>query len=488
MIGLYPEFIYKEAENETMKKAKMNKSRRFLAGTAAGTTSRSWLMFLMMVMLMFATACSSTAPSSESSSMPAQTTKESTIENASESKPSDPPKDTIDHPVTLTFMAPWDEESFASRVKNHVEAKFPHVAMELIAQVVDEKELQETFAQGIVPDILLAHRGFAVLKKVDMLYPLDDMIASHELDLSKIRSGAIDFLRARDPDGEQRLLGLPIEEIMNGVFYNKAIFDKFGVEYPHDGMTWDEIIELAKQVTGERDGIAYRGLVFNSFQLTVPLMQLSAQGVGPDGNVNFANNPAFTQYYELMKKIIAIPGNYPEESKASFSNQQIAMFMTSANAFESYSKVEGMDFDVVSMPSWPDKRNVGSFANPFSYTISPHSPYKEEAFIVLKYLVSEEMQTILHRNTSGTVLELPALYDQFGADKIMDDRSLHFSSLYMEQAPMPAFTSYDPETKFYAFLRDRFKEFQGMKEDIPTYLRTLEEEYRQILREEAEAN
>lgn len=189
-----------------------------------------------------------------------------------------------------------------------------------------------------------------------------------------------------------------------------------------------------------------------------------------------------------MKKIIAIPGNYPEESKASFSNQQIAMFMTSANAFESYSKLEGLDFDVVSMPSWPDKRNVGSFANPFSYTISPHSPYKEEAFIVLKYLVSEEMQTILHRNTSGTVLELPALYDQFGADKITDDRSFHFSSLYMEQAPMPAFTSYDPETKFYAFLRDRFKEFQGMKEDIPTYLRTLEEEYRQILREEAEAN
>lgn len=448
-----------------------------------------WLTFLLIVMLMFTTACTSPDSSSESASTPSPTSDETKVENASEKQPAPPPdEDTIDQPVTLTFMAPWDEESFASRVKNHVEAKFPNVTMELVPQVVDEKELQETFAQGIVPDILLAHRGYAVLKKVDMLYPLDDLVQSHQLDLSKIRSGAIDFLRARDPEGQNRLLGLPVEEIMNGVFYNKAIFDKFGVDYPHDGMTWDEIVELAKQVTGERDGTSYRGLVFNSFQLTVPLMQLSAQGVDPEGKVNFANNPAFTQYYELMQKIISIPGNYPPESEATFSNQQVAMFITSANAFESYSKVEGLDFDVVSIPTWPDKPDIGSFANPFSYTISPHSEHKEEAFIVLKYLLSVEMQTILHRNTSGTVLDLPELYDQFGADKITDDRTYSFASLYMEHAPMPAFTSHDPESKFYPFLRDTFKDFQTGSSDIQTYLRAMEEEYRNVLKESNQSN
>ena len=48
-------------------------------------------------------------------------------------------------------------------------------------------------------------------------------------------------------DGVQ--YGFPLSLQINVLFYNKNIFDGFGVSYPQDAMTWDEFIETAKRVT-----------------------------------------------------------------------------------------------------------------------------------------------------------------------------------------------------------------------------------------------
>lgn len=90
---------------------------------------------------------------------------------------------------------------------------------------------------------------------------------------------------------------------------------------------------------------------------------------------------------------------------------------------------------------------------------------------MLKYLLSEEIQTSLHRATSGTVLDKPELYEQFGADKMTDGRTFHFHNVYEKQANPPQFSPYDPESKFYAFLRDKFAEFLTTTEDTNTFLR-----------------
>ena len=57
-----------------------------------------------------------------------------------------------------------------------------------------------------------------------------------------------------------KLYGMPYAQQFNALYYNKDIFDTFGVEYPQDGMTWQETIELARKVTGERHGVEYKGL------------------------------------------------------------------------------------------------------------------------------------------------------------------------------------------------------------------------------------
>ena len=77
---------------------------------------------------------------------------------------------------------------------------------------------------------------------------------------------------------------------------------------------------------------------------------------------------------------------------------------------------------------------------------------QDEAFIVLKYLFSEESQTSLYR--------------------------------YGKQANPPQFSPYDPESKFYAFLRDKFADFLTTTEDTNTFLRKIEDENSAILKKQ----
>ncbi|WP_374017918.1 extracellular solute-binding protein [Paenibacillus thiaminolyticus] len=98
--------------------------------------------------------------------------------------------------------------------------------------------------------------------------------------LGVINNGIVEIQRALDPDGTGLLYGMPIEGTQKALYYNKAIFDKFGVDYPRDGMTWDEIQDLAKQVTAERDGVKYRGLSFGHY--SIPLTQFGVNGTDPE--------------------------------------------------------------------------------------------------------------------------------------------------------------------------------------------------------------
>lgn len=49
--------------------------------------------------------------------------------------------------------------------------------------------------------------------------------------------------------GQGHLFALAPTFSASVLYYNKGIFDKAGVAYPTDGMTWDELFALAGKVT-----------------------------------------------------------------------------------------------------------------------------------------------------------------------------------------------------------------------------------------------
>ncbi len=392
---------------------------------------------------------------------------------------------TISEPVTLTFMSVWNDELFETRIKGFVEEKFPNVTMELISTRADSDGLQEMFAADIMPDLLHITNGFGPLQELDMLFPLEDMVEQYGLDLDKVRTGALESTRAMDPALENRLLGFPIEEVAYGLFYNKSLFDQFGVDYPTNGMTWEEVIELARDVTREVDEVKYRGLVLGTSVL--PLLQLSPQGVDPEtGEVSLASESDFSDYLDLMKEITEIPGNYEPEMEESFEGQQVAMFISTLTSQRDMYGDDQYDFDLVRVPTWSDHPDIGPHSRVYPVSISPYSEHKEEAFAVLNYLVSEEMQAKMARAAQTPVSDEPNVHQEYAAYRIEEnggDDIYNFQAAYeLMPAQPPLYTpSYPGVPQPFDFVAGRYEEFVQSNDDTPTFLRKLEDEYKGML-------
>lgn len=421
----------------------------------------TYLLFIMLMMILF-TACSNASSKNNDSNNDEK-------DNEAEVKE-----------VTLSFAAPWGEEMFDQRVKSIVEEEFPHITMELESTIVDKDELEELFAKEIIPDILLAHRGFGVLNDAEMTFPLDEYVDKYEVDLDSFAPGMIEALRDQDPENNSRLLGLPIEQQIITLFYNKEIFDKAGLEYPTDGITWEETIELAKKLTGERDGVNIRGLVFGG---NLPFEQLSQHGTDPEtGEVLFTSETNFTKWLSLIDEVYSIPGNYDKEEEYSFYTRDVAMWISTSTGMISLLDEEGLDFDLVTMPSWSDNPGVTRKASPYPFTISPYSENKEEAFQVLQFLTSKDPQTILSRAGSPSTLADKEIHDQYAADLITDDREFNTANAFSNiPAESPLYSQWD--ANLGGFIGEKVDEFIDSNDDVNTFLRKMEDEYKAIVEE-----
>jgi multiple sugar transport system substrate-binding protein len=78
---------------------------------------------------------------------------------------------------------------------------------------------------------------------------LKDLTAWTRRDFNEEEYYAMDSVK----DREARIWAIPHEFLTFGLFYNKDLFDKFGVEYPSQEPTWDEILEKAIRVTQDVD-------------------------------------------------------------------------------------------------------------------------------------------------------------------------------------------------------------------------------------------
>lgn len=427
-------------------------------------------------------------PSNETNTSSANKTSDLNEDNESQSAPEMTTED-----ITLKIMLPWDDDMFEDYIKDDVEKEFSNITVELISETVDAEGFDEVFAQKDVPDIVLAHNGYDVLKEYDMAFPLDDLIKENNYDLDRFRDGLIDIARSRDPYGEDQLYGLPFEDMLLGLFYNPEVFDLFGVDYPEDGMTWDEVLELARQVSSEKNGTTYRGLTFaTSWHYSLPLSQLSVHGTDPEtGEVQFDKNDDFTEYLKLIDRISSLPGN-EEGIVGGFGEGDIAMTLNHLTAIPSYADVDGLDFKIVSFPVWPDLPD----AAPYKFigqtlAISPHSEYKQEAFKVIEYLTSPEKQTKNARVGRLSTLKDPAIMEEFLAEDYPNNDFNVEGALSITPAAPPVYTKWGPEIQlnpndFYS--NELTVDFLESDNDPVTAIREAAEAYQAIVEEMKQSN
>lgn len=107
---------------------------------------------------------------------------------------------------------------------------------------------------GEMPDVFWMHSNTVQMyMENDLLLNLDPYIASNNVDMSKYYDGIKNLYTRKDG----KVFALPKDHDTIALLYNKAIFDKYGVEYPNDNWTYEDMYKAAKKITEASKGDVY---------------------------------------------------------------------------------------------------------------------------------------------------------------------------------------------------------------------------------------
>jgi multiple sugar transport system substrate-binding protein len=383
-------------------------------------------------------------------------------------------------PVTLTFYmysAGMSDDEFNKYVLDTVSKKYPYITLNVLRPTVGNK-IEDLIAAGTYPDILTnSTYGVLTVQELGMAEELSSLAKANKFDRTKFSPPLINV---NDLYGKkEELYAIPWAAQYGVLYYNKDIFDKFGVEYPKDGMTWNDVLALGKKVAridgntqyyplGSQTDAFYTYTEFSSEPLVNPTT-LKAQ----------FNNELWKKVFQLYKDITDLPNNkkgYGSGRNQFLKDKTVAMLPDWGSYMSSLITQEnnggtGMNWDVTSFPTFNGR---GPAMGPFLLMVCSQSKHKQEAFQVISAIFNKENQMVVSREG----LKLPALNDEelkkhfAEANPIMKSKNVQ-SIFKVVSSPIPM------RTEFYAEankpLKDNLKQVIAGKMDINTALRDAEE-------------
>lgn len=388
-----------------------------------------------------------------------------------------PRKDPVELSI-INGMSTMTDEQFMEEYGKPIMAKFPHVKIKYFIGN-SSKTMTERITAGEPIDIIFASSGLTVESLIDhnLQYDISGLIKSYQYDLNRIEPTSIEFQKKLANGG---IYGLPINTNTLALFYNKDIFDKFGVSYPKEGMTWDEMYDLAKKMSRQDSGIQYRGFVM-SFPHMFRLNQLSVPFVDPQTNKPTFDSDGFKKLTENFARFFALPGNEGDSKTVQglstqrnyfYKDKTAAMIADLGGAYTN-PILKDMNWDIVQLPSFKDKMGIGTQTYPTYYYITATSKYKEQAFEIISYLTTDEFQSFQAKKGYAPIVKNPEIAKQIGQDTdVLKGKNV--KSLLPDKFASPVMLSRQSaatETAMYKALEDIVQN----KTDINSALRTAAE-------------
>jgi multiple sugar transport system substrate-binding protein len=386
----------------------------------------------------------------------------------------------VNEPVTLTFYSGQNffldfEKDVAEPIRN----KYPHITLELVKSGKGTT-YQELIAQGKPFDIIYDSAAFTANNILDngLGFELRDMAKKHNLDLNRFEPNVLS--QSVNSNADKKLYGIPFLVNKYVLIYNKDIFDRFGVPYPKDGMTWDDVYELAKRVSRTENGVYYQGfnavpnnMMLNNQLSIIPLHHTENKAAVYTADwARLVNN--LKRFFEITSEDKVLPIN-------DFSKGRIAMTVHNTNPIATWVESNpGLNWDIASTPTLPDRRDVGFKPATLALFVGQTSAHKDAAFLVIKELVSEEVQLHISKQGFGTPLASQTVKRAFGQDNPLYQGKNTKAVYYLKDAPASeprADKLIDVDVNFNKVL-DKVL-VQGM--DVNSALRQFEEEINQMI-------
>ncbi|MFC3772444.1 ABC transporter substrate-binding protein [Paenibacillus sp. GCM10012303] len=396
------------------------------------------------------------------------------------------PKD----PYTMTIFAPGvSVEELNTRFGEALKKKFPHITFNFTTSSAGNN-ITDLVSRGEIPDLIRTDIPSLYSGYLDLQLGVDlkPYIQKHKYDLNRFNQVFIREIEDYTRDG--KLYGLPVPPFFpNVLYYNKDLFDKFGVDYPRDGMTWDEVYELAKKLTRTEGGTTYRGFSANLLGMlrdnpfSLPILD-------PEKDQLHAPEK-WQSVFSNLKRFYDIPGNALKSSadeSAAFGTGLSAM---AANLHSVYLNIpKEINWDIVSLPTMNGAPQRVSQRGPAYWAITNTGKHKDEAFEVVMEMLSDEIQMKDALQGIPTTLANKQIQEALGKEHpIYKSKNMKAVSYYPPTDPTVKRKQglIDiPLGNQQSFIVASFVDFATGKDDLNTVLRKLDETLKAKLAEEKE--
>jgi multiple sugar transport system substrate-binding protein len=329
------------------------------------------------------------------------------------------------------------EENFDKQIGDFLKKKFPDVKIKHVHWDNPGRQYKDLIAAGTIPDLIIDNTRMNVQRWIfdnDLEYDIRDLIKKYNFDTTKLNPSLMAQMANLRTDGS--IYGLPYNNNDFVLFYNKDIFDKFGVDYPKNGMTYDEIYEIAKKLTRVDGEVTYKGFSQNPGHY-MNYNQLSLSPLSLSEDKASMSSPEWKNVVDNLRRFYDIPANQFDTVETFATKANIAMAVATVDHLVSYyEQNKNLNFDIVSVPSFKEAMDTRYQPNVYSMYITKQSQKKDLAFQAMAALLSEEHQVDLAKEGVIVPMESKGVQEAFGQN-LVQMRGKNTSAIFYGKTAMP---------------------------------------------------
>ena len=264
-----------------------------------------------------------------------------------------------------------------------------------------------------------------------------------------------------------RMHAMPGDYMTMVLFYNSQMFTDAGLDPKRPPKTWDEFLAYAQKLTRDTDGdgkvdqwgFGTVGAKSPGFSMRFGpfIWSFGADYLTADMKKSALDTPeakeAFTFFVELYTKYKAVPPGLtamnPQEVRTQLAQKKVAMILGSGWTPPIVNKINPdlKAFEVLQCAPAPMKRKAATAIWLSSWVMSPNTKHPNEAWELLKFITSKEMELKWFKDNRVT----SARKDVSGvASEILNDK---FASVMASQAP---YGKVEPQIKQWPEIMDTF--------------------------------
>ncbi|MEF3305853.1 ABC transporter substrate-binding protein [Paenibacillus sp. GYB003] len=321
-------------------------------------------------------------------------------------------------PVTVKLAAHnsvLTAEEIKTYITDPVAKLYPHITVQIVDIAEKGKTLPELVAAKDIPDI---YANFPLnlndYVQLGLAYNMDEMIKTYKFDLNRIQPEFVESIKIGS--SLDYLTGLPMFNQSFALFYNKDLFGRMATPFPKDGMTWEQVRDIAVKMTRSEGGVPYWGLwpdgVYRgAYQASLPWADFNA-------NKPVFQTQAWKDLFAMWYDLYKIPGYAPKGTNYTkeFNEGRLAMMSGSTSTLKNMLAVKDLNWDVVTYPQNPKAPGVGQRVDSFTLAITAQSKQKDAAFQVISVILSDEVQRLMSRDGRLSVLKDTAIQNEFGSN------------------------------------------------------------------------